>query len=172
MMRSRLAAAAVLSLSLLAPVAVASTAAAAPKTCSESVLVKDHKVNKAQAKAKNAKAKAKAKGKGQGKAKKHGHAKPSFVHAGKVNAVDATAGTVTFVVRGGQNKALRGCLLTVVVTATTKIQRDDVAATLADVVAGDHVNVKGGTTRDAVTGDVTYTATRVSASAPEAETTS
>ena len=159
MTRTRLAAAAILTLGLLAPVATATSAAAAPKACGESAQIKDHKAGKAAAKAKNAKA----------KGKKKGHSKPMFVHGGKVTAVDATASTLTFVVRGGQNKALRGCTLTVVVTEATKVNRNDAAATLADVVAGDHVNVKGKTTRDATSGDVTYTATRISAEAPDFE---
>jgi hypothetical protein len=157
MTRTRLAAAAVLTLGLLAPVATASTAAAAPKACGESVQVKEHKVAKAAAKAKDLKS----------KGKKKGHSKPAFVHGGTVTAVDAETSTLTFVVRGGQNKALRGCTLTVVVNESTKINRDDAVATLADVVAGDHVNVKGTTARDATSGDVTYTATRVSAAAAE-----
>lgn len=152
MTRTRLAAAAVLTLGLLAPVATATTAAAAPKACGESVQVKEHKVAKAAAKAKG---------------KKKGHSKPAFVHGGKVTAVDVEASTLTFVVRGGQNKALRGCTLTVVVTEATKINRDDAPATLADVVTGDRVNVKGTLARDTTTGDVTYTATRVSASSAE-----
>lgn len=145
MNRTRLAAAAVITLGLLAPVAAASSASAAPQTCSNQVVVKDHKLNK-------------------GKAKKKGHSKAAFVHAGKVTAVDAAAGTVSFVVRGGQNKALRGCVLTVAVTADTKIQRNDAAATLAQFVAGDHVNVKGTSAKDATTSVVTYTAKRIAGS--------
>ncbi len=148
MTRTRLAAAAVLTLGLLAPVAAASSASAAPQSCSTQVVVKDHKLNK-------------------GKAKKKGHSKVAFVHAGKVSAVDAEAGTVSFVVRGGQNKALRGCVLTVAVNADTKISRNGNAATLADLVAGDHVNVKGTSAKDATTAEVTYTAKRVSASGGE-----
>ena len=155
MIHTRLAAAAVLSLSLLAPVATATSAAAAPKACGESVQVKDHKANKASAKAKSAKA----------KGKKKGHNKPAFVHGGTVTAVDAAASTLSFVVRGGQNKALRGCALTVVVTAITKINRNDAPASLDAVLAGDHVNVKGTTALDAATANVTYTATRISADA-------
>ena len=158
MTRTRIAAAAILTLGLLAPAAVATAAPSAPRACGEAAQVKDHKANKANAKAKDAKA----------KGKKKGHSKPAFVHAGKVTAVGTS--TLTFVVRGGQVKALRGCTLTVEVNADTKINRNDAAATLADVVVGDHVNVKGKTTRDAVSGDVTYTATRVSAGS--AKTTS
>jgi hypothetical protein len=146
MTRTRLAAAAVITLGLLAPVAAASSASAAPQTCSDQAVAKDHKINK-------------------GKAKKKGLNKPTFVHAGKVTAVDAAASTVSFVVRGGQNKAVRGCVLTVVVTETTKINRDGETATLAQLAAGDHVNVKGTSAKDAVTAEVTYTAKRIAASA-------
>lgn len=145
MTRTRLAAAAVITLGLLAPVAAASSASAAPKSCSDQVLAKAHKVNKA-------------------KAKKKGLNKPTFVHAGKVAAVDTVAGTVSFVVRGGQNKAIRGCVLTVVVTENTKINRDDAPATLAQIATGDHVNVKGTSAKDATTSEVTYTAKRIAAS--------
>jgi hypothetical protein len=149
MTRTRLAAAAVLTIGLLAPVAAASSASAAPQTCSDQVLVKDHKINK-------------------GKAKKVGHSKPAFVHAGRVSSVDAAAGTVSFVVRGGQNKALRGCVLTVVVTADTKLLRNGVVATVAELGAGDHVNVKGTSAKDATTSEVTYTAKRIAAAGAKA----
>lgn len=86
-----------------------------------------------------------------------------FVNAGTVTAVNAAAGTITFTVQGGRDKALRGNPLTVLVTATTKIHRGEAVATLASVLVGDHVNVKG-TKAGAV-----YTATRVSASAAEVE---
>lgn len=81
-----------------------------------------------------------------------------FVNAGTVTAVNAAAGTITLRVRGGRDKALRGQLLTVTVTATTKIQRNDAAATLASVAVGDHVNVKG------TKAGTAYTAVRVAAS--------
>lgn len=149
MTRTRLAAAAVLTLGLLAPVAAASSASAAPKSCSDQVVAKDHKINK-------------------GKAKKKGHSRAAFVHAGKVTNVDITANTVSFVVRGGQNKALRGCVLTVFVTENTKINRDDAPASLASLVAGDHVNVKGTSAKDATTSEVTHTAKRIAASAAKA----
>lgn len=92
------------------------------------------------------------------------HERNRFVNAGTVTAVDATAGTLTFTVQGGRDKALRGKPLTVLVTATTKIHRNDADAKLTDVVVGDHVNVKG-TKKDGV-----YTATRVAASKAETET--
>lgn len=156
MHRTRLAAAAIVTLGLLAPVAAATSASASatPAACGAAAQVKDFKH------AKNAKAIA-AKSKG----KKVGHAKLSFVHGGKVTAVDATAGTVSFVVHGGQVKALRGCTITVSVPSTAKILRNDATATLADIVVGDHVNVKGTIAQDATTHAIAYTATRVSASA-------
>ncbi len=151
MNRTRLVAAAVLTLGLLAPAGVAAAAPKAPPVCGQAAIAKDHKVNKANAKAKAAKA----------KGKKKGHSKPAFVHAGKVTAV--AADSVSFVVRGGQVKALRGCTITVVVTSTTKVNRNDGPSSLASVLVGDHVNVKGTTAKNAETGIVTYTATRVSA---------
>lgn len=144
MSRSRLAVAAVVTLGLLAPVAAASSASAAPQSCSDQVLVKDHKINK-------------------GRALKKGLNKPTFVHAGKVTAVSTADSTVSFVVRGGQHKAIRGCVLTVKVTDSTKIRRNGDATTLAGLAAGDHVNVKG--TSDRTGADATYTAKRIAASA-------
>lgn len=157
MTRTRIAAAAVLTLGLLAPVAAASTASAAPpRACGESVQVKDYKISKANAKAKDAKA----------KSKKKAHTKPAFVHGGTVTAVNATTTptTLTFVVRGGQNKALRGCTLTVVLTATTKITRNNADSSLGSIEVRDHVNVKGTTALDSA-GKVVYTATRIAAAA-------
>jgi hypothetical protein len=154
MSRTRLAAAAIVTLGLIAPVAAASSASAKPVECGQAAVAKDFKH------AKNAKAQA-AKSKG----KKKGHSKLTFVHAGKVTAVDTTAGSVSLVVRGGQVKALRGCTITVLVPATAKVNRNHAAVTLADVAVGDHVNVKGTLAKDATTGHVTYTASRVSASA-------
>ncbi len=154
MTRMRLAAAAILTVGLLAPVAAATSASAAPKACGQAAQVKDHKNNKADAAKDNG--------------KKTGHAKPAFVHAGRVTAVDATVGTLSFVVRGGQTKALRGCTITVLVTVDTKVKRNNDAASLASVVAGDHVNVKGTSARNA-DGSVTYTAKRISAAGHEAK---
>jgi sRNA-binding protein len=155
MSRTRLAAAALVTFGLLAPVAAATSASAAPATCGQAAMAKDFKHIK-HAKAQAAKS----------KGKKVGHSKLTFVHAGKVTAVDTTASTVSFVVRGGQVKALRGCTIVVNVPATAKIMRNDAVATLADIAVGDHVNVKGTLAKDATTGDITYTATRVAASAP------
>ncbi len=144
MKRMSLAAAAVLTLGLLAP---AATAVAAPKhSCAAKVLVKAHKQND--------------------QAKKNGHTKAKFVHAGKVTAVDATASTLTFTVRGGQNKALRGCAMTVKITADTKMKRNDAPSTMSAIKAGDHVNVKGVSDLNLVTKSLSYTAKRVSAQGP------
>jgi hypothetical protein len=156
MSRTRLAAV-VVAFGLLAPVAAATSASAAhvPAACGAAAVHKDFKHIK------NAKARA-----AHSKGKKVGHTKLKFVHAGKVTAVDTTAGTVSFVVRGGQVKALRGCTIVVNVPATAKIMRNHATATLADIAVGDHVNVKGTVAKNATTGEVTSTATRGAASAP------
>ncbi|MEO6715190.1 MAG: DUF5666 domain-containing protein [Mycobacteriales bacterium] len=91
--------------------------------------------------------------KAKAKAKK---AHNKIVHAGTVTAVSATS--ITFTVHGGRDKALRGKPVTFVVTATTKVTRNDADSTIASVKVGDHVNVKG--TKVAAV----YTATRISAS--------
>ncbi len=84
------------------------------------------------------------------------HAK--FVLVGRVKAVSESGITVT--VKGGNlKKALRHTDVTVDVTETTKITVKDELKTLADVVAGDRVTVKG--TRARTDGAVTYTAERV-----------
>jgi hypothetical protein len=77
------------------------------------------------------------------------HAKPAkavkvrFVAAGRLVSADAAAGTLTFRVQGGKDKALRKQLLTVTVASTTVVRRNGVLATLSDLVAGDHVNISG-----------------------------
>jgi len=152
--RTRLAAAAIITFGLLAPVAAATSASAAPAECGQAALHKDFKHSK------NAKAQS-----AQSKGKKVGHNKLTFVHAGKVTGVDTNLGTISFVVRGGQVKAIRGCIIDVNVPATAKIKRNDATATLADIKIGDHVNVKGTLAKDGTT--FIYTATRVAASAPE-----
>lgn len=134
-------------LGLAAPAAVAANASEPTKGATKAAEAKA--AHKPEHPAKPAKAKAKAKAK---------HEHNLFVNAGTVTAVDATAGTLTFTVRGGRDKALRGKPLTVTVTATTKIRRNDADAKLAAVVVGDHVNVKG-TKKAGV-----YTATRIAAS--------
>ena len=88
------------------------------------------------------------------------------VHGGKVIGTPTETG-FSMVVRGGQVKALRGCTIDIVVTPTTKINRNDAVALLADIKDGDHVNVKG-TTAPKEGGGVTFTATRVAASGPDA----
>lgn len=85
-----------------------------------------------------------------------------FVRAGTVSAVDATAGTITFIVHGGRDKMMRDKPLTVLVTTTTKIRRNGVDAKLSEVLVGDRVKVKG-TKKDGV-----YTAIRVLTRTPEA----
>lgn len=76
--------------------------------------------------------------------KKH-HGKPApkhFTAVGTVTAVDAAAGTVTLADKGG-SKDLHGKSVTVVVTSTTKLTRDDANVTLDKVQAGDHVSANG-----------------------------
>ena len=80
-----------------------------------------------------------------------------FVEIGTVTSVDATAGTVTLVVKGGSKRQLRGTSLTVNVTDSTRIRRNGEKATLADLVAGDRVMVEGTRT------DSGYSALRVRA---------
>jgi hypothetical protein len=101
----------------------------------------------------------------------------SFVLGGTV-ADDAVgsdpAGTLTFIVHGHRYKVLRGLTVTVAVDPAAKITRGG-AATLADVVTGDHVTVKShavdvvakvtGAGADAVTSfTLTMTVHRVAAS--------
>ena len=84
------------------------------------------------------------------------HAK--FVLVGRVTAVSESGITVT--VKGGNlKKGLRGKEVVLAVNETTKITVGDVQKTLADVVVGDRVAVKG--KRAQVEGAVTYTAIRI-----------
>ncbi len=103
-----------------------------------------------------------------GKGKSHSHkakkVRTAFRLHGTVAAVDTAAGTLTFTVKGGRDKALRRTAVTVTVASNAKVTRDDAVVTLADVVAGDRVNVKGNKV------DGVYTAYRVAASSPETET--
>ena len=84
-----------------------------------------------------------------------------FTAGGTVTAVDAAAGTVTFTVKGGRVKALRGKPLTVVVAEGARITRDGEVVQLDAVLAGDRVSVSG------VQEGETRTVKRVSASAAE-----
>ncbi|PPK95926.1 uncharacterized protein DUF4330 [Kineococcus xinjiangensis] len=94
-------------------------------------------------------------------AKKARKAVVSLRAGGTVTAVDAAAGTLTFTVKGGRNKALRDKPLTVTVAKDAKITRDDAVVELSAVLVGDRVQVKG------VKVDATYTVARVAASAAE-----
>lgn len=151
MKRMSLAAAAVLTLGLLAP---AATAIAAPTTCGKA-LIKEHKKNDHR--------------------KANGHTKAKFVYSGKAfaDAVPATAdgpGTLIVTVRGGKNKALRGCEVPVRLTTTTKINRNDASVGAGAIKMGDHVNVKGTSDWDKDSGKLIFKATRVSAEGPVAPT--
>jgi hypothetical protein len=95
---------------------------------------------------------------------KPAHTKPGrtqFVAAGRLVSVDPAASTLTLIVHGGRDKALRGHTLTVTVTSATLIRRNDNGAALTDLLAGDHLNIKGTKTA------TTYTATRLSAEATD-----
>lgn len=148
MHRRRLAAATVVTFSLLAPLGGPSSASAAPAECGSKKEIRDHKQNKR-------------------KAKRKGHHKPRFAHHGKVTAVDLDARSVTLVVRGGQKKFLRGCALTVDVTRDTKLRRNGKQADLTAFGKGDRVSVKGTSTRRS--GEINYTAKRVRGKGTENE---
>ncbi|MDX6300152.1 MAG: hypothetical protein QOF53_1366 [Nocardioidaceae bacterium] len=95
---------------------------------------------------------------GKQKPGKNAHAK--FNLGGRITAVDALAGTVTFRVHGGKFKALRGTELTVSVADGARVRRNHSAATLADFQIGDKVRAKG------VQLDGVWTAKRIQAEAP------
>ena len=81
-----------------------------------------------------------------------------FVATGAVVAVGTDNLTVAVI---GGHKSLRGTETVVTVASEARISRDDLVATLAEIVAGDHVSVKG-TRRDGG-----LVASRVNASSPE-----
>jgi hypothetical protein len=87
-------------------------------------------------------------------------ARAKFNLGGRLTAVDAAAGTVTFRVHGGKFKAVRGTELTVVVADGARVRRNEAAATLADFQVGDRVRAKG------VRLDGVWTAKRVKAESP------
>lgn len=101
------------------------------------------------------------KGKKKQKGKKAKKASAKFNLGGRLTAVDAEAGTVTFRVHGGKIKSVRGTELTVVVGEGARVRRNDAAATLADFQVGDKVRAKG-TRAEGV-----WTASRVKAEAPD-----
>jgi len=140
-----------LALALALPVAPVVTTTASAETASVSQVAKhgDDGANKGKNKQKGKKAK---------KAKK---AQTKFNLGGRLTAVDAEAGTVTFRVHGGKIKSVRGTELTVVVAADARVRRNDAAATLADFQVGDKVRAKGSRV------DGVWTASRVQAEAPD-----
>jgi len=91
----------------------------------------------------------------------HGKSKQHFTANGKVTAVDDAGFTVH--VKGG-SKDLHGTDVTVTVTDNTKMRRDGVKATLADLQVGDKVNANG-----ARGADGTFTARHVNAHGPAAD---
>lgn len=92
------------------------------------------------------------------------HGKPAqkhFTAVGTVANVDPAAGTVTINDKGG-SKDLHGQPVTVIVTDTTKITRDDATVTLDKIQPGDHVSANGNR------GTNGLTAKHVNAESPEA----
>ena len=140
------ASAVLLALAVTLPTLPAVSASAASTSHSASAHVKSTKAAKAKAAKKAKKAQ-----------------KALFNLGGRLTAVDAGAGTVTFTVHGGQIKALRGESLTVTLAEGARVLRNDGPATLADFVVGDKVRAKG--TR---AGDV-FSAKRVKAVGVEDE---
>jgi hypothetical protein len=85
----------------------------------------------------------------QAKAKSHSshkhHGKPApakFTAVGTVTAVDPTGGTITLADKGG-SKDLHGKSVTVTVSPSTKVTRDDAPSSLSSVQVGDHVAANG-----------------------------
>ena len=143
--------AAMLALALALPAAPVVTTAASADTASVAQVAKhgDDGGNKG----KSDKAKNKQKGKKD---------RAKFNLGGRLTAVDPEAGTVTFLVHGGQVKSKRGTELTVVVADGARVRRNDAAATLADFQVGDKVRAKG------VRADDVWTAKRIKAEGPGA----
>ena len=86
------------------------------------------------------------------------------VYNGTLAAVDTAASTVTVDVKGGRDRDARRTTVTFVVPETATITRDELPATLADLVVGDAINVKTLTI-----GDGERTVTAVRATTPEVE---
>ena len=93
------------------------------------------------------------------KAPKTAPAFAKFTSAGLVTGVGAESLTVTLDVKGG-NQKLKGQSLTVNVPSSAKVTRNGVAATLADLLPGDHVAIQGTKV------GTTYTAAMVHVDAP------
>ncbi|MDX6229597.1 MAG: hypothetical protein QOI76_2987 [Frankiales bacterium] len=75
-------------------------------------------------------------------AKAHHPVAKHFTAVGTVLSVDVAAGTVTLADKGG-SKDLHKTTVKVLTTAKTKIVRLGVEATLANIVAGDHITAVG-----------------------------
>lgn len=67
----------------------------------------------------------------------------AVVHQGRLTAVDLETATLTMSVKGGTERELRGGSVSVVVPESAQVRRGEVAATLAELVVGDRVTVKG-----------------------------
>ena len=96
------------------------------------------------------------------KAAAHARRDARFTATGTL--VSVSGDTLTVSVKGGNRKSLKGTDAVFTVAEGAKINRDDAPATLADLVAGDHVAVKG--MRDGET----LLASKVNATSPEEET--
>lgn len=94
------------------------------------------------------------------KAAKRAERLARFQVAGDVVAVDAETRTLQVAVVGG-TKGYRGQTVEVVVAERARVNRDDARVAVSDILAGDHVAVKGRTT------DGVHVADRVNASSPE-----
>ena len=134
-------------------------AVAAVKKAAEHGKSATAKTRSTSAKGKSAEAKTRGKSATKGKSAQAKQRKAARVKAtGTVVAVGTD--TITVAVKGG-NKALRGTEAVFTVAADARIRRDDVDATLAELLAGDHVAV------DAVRADGALVASRLNASSPE-----
>lgn len=100
------------------------------------------------------------KGKDVGQDKQKQKGKKDFNLGGRLIAVDVSANSVTFLVHGGKNKALRGTELTVLVADGARVRRNGAPAALADFAVGDKVRAKGKPV------DGVFTASRVQARSP------
>lgn len=99
-------------------------------------------------------------------AAKHGLRQMKFTAVGKVVAVDATARTITVMVKGGEH-GLHRRTVTVTVAADAVVKRNGMVVGLDAVRPGDHVALKG--TRGT---DLTLTVSRMNVSGPAAAATS
>lgn len=96
------------------------------------------------------------------KAEAHATRDARFTATGTLVSVDSLSRTLVVTVDGGNRKALHGTDTTFVVALDASIEKDALPATLDDLLAGDHVMVKG-----AQQADGTWLAGKVRATSPE-----